>query len=181
MKKGNWLAYIIALAISAFLLVLWYWIGLDHVDYPFDLILSIIWWIGIALFMLVVHRSEQRRRERARTCYIMKGGIFNSEAGMCQVQDAADAEVDATVIEQVLASLEYGFGIEELPYVSPADRLCVVRSAVFDARSTKDADGNERVEVQKWEGEVALPARKDDAPIPFATRAELVRVLHDVL
>ena len=92
MKKSNWIITAIAVVVSAFLLCLWYYLGFNKVDDPYDLVLSIIWWIVIALAVFLIFRVEKKRREAIRTIYVSPGKLFNSEAGIVEY-DMAEGPV----------------------------------------------------------------------------------------
>ena len=171
MKKSNRLAFIIAIIISAFLLWLWFWLGFDHVDAPLDLVLSIIWWIIVAVACIIIYKVEKKRQERARTCYVADRYIYNAEAGS-QTAEGAEAAVQA--MHDVIDNLEYTFEVKDGP--KDAQFNYVVRSKKF--KITRDGDElHGQPEQLQWEGEVATPERPDDDPIPFANRAELLAIL----
>lgn len=44
MKKTNTIIAAVLAVISVVLLVVWYALGLNHVDEPLDLVLSVVWW-----------------------------------------------------------------------------------------------------------------------------------------
>ena len=60
---------LLALA-SAFFLWLWYFLGLNRVDEPLDLVLSIVWWLVIVVAIAVIVKMERTRRRRVRTVYV---------------------------------------------------------------------------------------------------------------
>lgn len=51
MKKSNVIVLAVAALVAAFLLFLWYYLGFNHIDSPFDLVLTVVWWLGIALIV----------------------------------------------------------------------------------------------------------------------------------
>lgn len=173
MKKGNWVAFIVAVIISAFLLWLWFFLGFNHVDAPLDLVLSIIWWIIVAVACVAIWRVEKKRQERARTCYVADNYIYNAEAGTSSAEGAPDA---VERIHDILANLEYTFDVRDMPK-DPKFNY-VVRSKTFKIRQEADEASGTPEELD-WEGEVALVARPDDDPIPFDTRASLLRILSE--
>ena len=171
MKKSNWLAFIVAIIISAFLLWLWFFLGFNHIDAPLDLVLSIIWWCIIALACFIIYRVEKKRQERARTCYVADNYVYNSEVGSMA---AEGAEAAVQRMHDVIDNLEYTFDVKDMPQ-NPKFNF-VVRSKKF--KITREADEQQGVaEELEWEGEVARPERSDDDPTPFANRAELLRIL----
>lgn len=168
MKKSNWIVYAAAIVASAFLLWLWYFLELDHVDAPLDLVLSVAWWALIALACFGIHRVEKKRRERVRTCYLREGLLYNSEAGAVGLAArGADGAIEA--MRGVLGGLEYGYGIQERPEGAngkPQRWSCVVRTKVFE-------DGGDGLD---WRGEVVRVARPND-PVPFSNPLELKGIL----
>lgn len=171
MKKSNWVAFIVAIIISAFLLWLWFFLGFNHVDAPLDLVLSIIWWIIVAIACFAIYRVEKKRQERARTCYVADRYIYNAEVGSSTAEgpDAAVARM-----HDVIDGLEYTFEVRDMP--QDAQFNFVVRSKKFKVRQEAD-EAHGKPEELDWEGEVAVVARPDDDPIPFANRADLLRIL----
>ena len=81
MKKSNVIITVVLAAVSIFLLALWYALGLNRVDEPLDLIVSIVWWAVIVAAIIAVVKVENTRRERVRTVYVANGSYYNSEAG----------------------------------------------------------------------------------------------------
>ena len=49
MKKSNVIVTAIIVVLSAFLLWLWYSLGLNTVDQPLDLVVSVVWWALVAI------------------------------------------------------------------------------------------------------------------------------------
>ena len=49
MKKSNVIVFVLLALASAFFLWLWYFLGLNRVDEPLDLVLSIVWWLVIVV------------------------------------------------------------------------------------------------------------------------------------
>lgn len=176
MRKSNWIIYIVAILISAFLLWLWFWLGFDHVDAPLDLVLSIIWWVLVIVACIVIHRVEMKRRERMRTCFIAKNHVYNSEAGTATANNPDEA---VEQIHDIIRDLEYGFDIKDMPEDGEGNTIqydYVVRSKVFDVKREEDEDAGREEELE-WEGEVAVAERPDDDPLPFQDRDELVQIL----
>lgn len=196
MRKSNWIILAVALLASAFLLWLWYFLKFDRIDSPLDLVLSIVWWVLIALAALGISRAERRRRERVRTSYVAPGAVFNPEAGVVGVAPGADA---VAAIEGILANLEYGFDRQEPPSRDEMAFDYVVRTKVFEpaeggaadadaAAASVDAAAGSAASAAagaseaasnepKWEGEVACANRPDEDPRPFSSRAELAALL----
>ena len=178
MKKNNWIVYIIALIASAFLLWLWYWLGFDHVDAPFDLALSIAWWVIIAVACFGIHRIEEKRRERVRTCYQLDGMLYNSEAGLRSVAtDNADETVKA--MHDTIEGLEYGLDIQDRPEDPQGNEIpftYIVRSKKFKVEQNAGAQAGSH-ETLDWQGEVAVVARPNDDPVPFENADELLAIM----
>ena len=106
MKKSNVIITVVLAVVSAFLLWLWYWLGFNEVDSPLDLVVSVVWWAVIAAGVVLVYRSEQKRRRQVRTVYLADGRYYNSEAGLRTVQ-APLAAVNRTVDFDRSIVLEY--------------------------------------------------------------------------
>lgn len=171
MKKNNVIAFIVAIIISAFLLWLWYYLGFDHIDAPLDLVLSIIWWVLVAVLCVAIYRVEKTRQERVRTCYVSDELVYNSEAGTVPSENMDEA---VERIHDIVNGLDYSFDVEERPESVRFDY--VVRSAVF--KMNQEADEESGVEEDlDWRGEVAVAGHPDDDPIPFDGREELRSVL----
>ena len=61
MKKSNFIVLGISAIAAALLLVLWYYLGFNHIDNPLDLVLAIVWWVGIVVIAVVIARLERQR------------------------------------------------------------------------------------------------------------------------
>lgn len=59
MKKNNWVFYGIAFIASVILLVVWFFLGFNHVDAPLDSTLAMVWWILILVSCLVIDRVSK--------------------------------------------------------------------------------------------------------------------------
>lgn len=176
MKKSNWVVYIVAIVVSAFLLWLWFWLGFDHVDAPLDLVLSIIWWVLVAVACFAVHRIEKKRQERVRTCYVASNHVYNSELG---TESARTSEQVVERIYGMLRDLEYGMEIRDMPKDAEGKTVqydYIVRSKVFDLKRQEDK-GRDQQEELDWRGEVAVTERPDDEPLPFDGRDELASIM----
>ena len=171
MKKSNWVAFIIAIIISAFLLWLWFYLGFNHIDAPLDLVLSIIWWVLIAVVCFWIYRVEKKRQERARTCYVAKNYVYNSEAGS---MSAEGTEAAVVVMHDIIHDLDYTFEVRDMPENAKFD--FVVRSKKFKVQREEDKEKGIEEELE-WNGEVAIVELPDDDPIPFENRDELLSVL----
>lgn len=180
MKKGNAFVYIVAVIISAFLLWLWYHHGLNHVDAPLDLILSIIWWVLILVAGYALHRVEKKRQERRRTCFVRRDELFNAEVGTVEAHGSTEV---VERIHDLLAEMDYDMHIEDMPEDDEGNIPqydYVVRSSTFKIKRKEDEEAG-RPEELEWEGEVALTRRPDDDPIPFNSREQLQRLLTSLM
>ena len=70
MKKSNWIGLAIAVLVDVFLLWLWFFLGFNLVDSPFDLVISIIWLVAIVAVAAAVNRLECQREKRLRNIYV---------------------------------------------------------------------------------------------------------------
>lgn len=185
MKKSNWIILAVLLVASIFFLWLWYYLNFNLVDDPFDLVLTIIWWVLVAVACFAIHRAEKKRQERVRTTFLAPSQLFNCEAGLLPVQGASAVES----LEQTLAGLEYNFHMEEFPNKDKVKFDYVVHSSKFefekddeqqqDASAPQAADADKaEIRVTEWEGEVVNVANPDDDPQKFSNREELEAILN---
>ena len=87
--------------------------------------------------------------------------IYNGEAGVVRMdQDSSPTEE----LQRLLAGLEYGFDLADVPEKSRVRFLQIVRTSKF-------ANGGET-----WEGEVVKVSRPD-SPLAFSNKEELRRIL----
>ncbi len=156
MKIGNWIFYSLAAIVSVLLLAAWYLLGLNHVDEPLDLVVSIIWWVVIALGIVIIFQVEKRRKERIRTVYVADDLLFNSEKGTVSYEEQASLSGE---IKRVLNSLDYSFERHEMPNS---------QAFSFKVRTS-------RLNGQEWEGDVVDSATRQTRP--FANREELMRII----
>lgn len=169
MRKSNWIILAVIVAASAFFLWLWYYLRLNLVHNPFDLIVSILWWVLVAGICYGIHRAELRRQERVRTCYIGPAALYNSEAGEVAL------EADQTRVEQLqktLAGLDYNFDIADVSDELKEKFAYMVRSKKFKLEDKSKPEGD----VKDWEGEVVAVSDPDE-PQEFKGRDELERLL----
>lgn len=171
MRSSNVIITVILAAISVFLLVLWYMLGLNHVDEPLDLVVSIVWWAVIIVGIALIVRAENARRERVRTCYVAGSSLYNSEAGARTIAPGASP---TEAIAATIGGLQYGFDKADAPTKpgtgEPVDFDYVVRTSKFDQGS----DGS-RQQGGAWEGEVVTVATGDARP--FSSRQELAAII----
>ncbi len=183
MKKSNVLVFALLAVVSAFLLWLWYFLGLNHVDEPLDLVLSIVWWVVIAVAVLLVVRMERVRRERIRTVYVGDYATFNSEQGLVSFETTEPME---TIVASILENLTYGFSRADFPDREKFDARYFVRTKEFSVwdgdegraatPSHKTAPVSRGSSGQKaWKGEVIVVATKKSHP--FETPKELSDIL----
>lgn len=177
MKKSNWIIFGVLVVASVFFLWLWYYLQFNLLDNPLDLVLTIIWWAVVALGCFAIHKAELKRQERIRTSYIANTAVFNSEAGLVDLNGAA--AVDA--LQDVLENLKYNFVLKDFPSKDQAKFDYVVRTSKFEVAKNNSEDAAEGQEAQKevktWEGEVARVAAPNEDPKQFSSREELAAIL----
>ncbi|MGN0302471.1 MAG: hypothetical protein ACI4BI_06335 [Anaerotardibacter sp.] len=170
MKKSNWIIMAIAVLSACFFLGLWYYLHFDIVDNPLDLVLTIVWWVLVAVACIVIHKTEQQRQERIRTCYVGSGVLFNSEYGVVGFGTSNSA---SEKIEELLKNLEYNFNREEIPLDSNGNSTIkftyIVRTKTFQNKKNED-----NLEELKWEGEVVTLSANE---VHSFTNAEELRAL----
>lgn len=166
MKKSNWIVLAIAVVISAFLLWLWFYLGFNKVDSPFDLVLSIIWWACVAAIILLITRVEKKRREQIRTVYIAPGRIFNIEAGMYEYDEM---EGPVATMQHIIENLDYDFDKKEMPEESDFPVAFVVNSEKYKEENSDDPD---------WEGSVVhIDRQAGNTEQDFDGKQELAALL----
>lgn len=157
MKKSNFVVYTLVGIVSAFLLWLWYYLGLNHIDQPLDLIISIVWWAVIIAAIIIIVRTEKRRKELLRTVYVSKdGSVYNAEAGLSVVQPHQNM---IGAVQAIIKNLNYGFKRSEQPskelflpqFVIRTTKLGenVWQGKVMDVatKETKEFDNQEELEA----------------------------------
>lgn len=144
MKKSNYIVLGVAAVAAAFLLFLWYYLGFNVVDNPFDLVLALVWWVGIVAIAAVIVRLEANRKRQIRTIYVSPTALYNSERGVVGLKDATNIEV----MQDILDNLEYGFEKKAMPETSKFDYRYVVQTDEFKAGD------EEKDEQPKWSGRV---------------------------
>lgn len=112
MKKSNVIVFVLLALASAFFLWLWYFLGLNRVDEPLDLVLSIVWWLVIVVAIAVIVKMERTRRQRVRTVYVGDCATFNSEQGLATIEGSQPV---SEVIAGILQSLKYDFSRADFP------------------------------------------------------------------
>ena len=179
MKKTNYLIFALVALAAAFLLYLWYHLGFNHVDNPVDLTLGVVWFVGIALLIALVVRQEKKRQQLIRTVYVAPSQLFNSEAGVVELEAGCDV---ADSMAAVLAGLKYGFKTQEQPKQEDFDYRYVVRTESFKdshERNNEEADGASEVsDDAAWKGTVVKIDRENgNVETQFETAGELRRAL----
>lgn len=172
MKKTNVIITAIIVVVSVLLLCLWYMLGLNTVDQPLDLVISVVWWVLIAIGIALTVKFEKDRRQRIRTVYLADGRMYNSETGMVMVTAGAPL-TDA--IAGTLARLEYDFDRVSAPDQSKpeehVDYRYVVRTSEFKPADRNGSQGDS----ETWEGEVVTVATGDVRR--FSSRSELAALI----
>lgn len=106
MRKSNVVIVTIIIVASIIFLWLWFYLGFNHVDNPFDLVLSIIWWMLVLIICLIIHYVEKRRQRAIRTIYLAPNFIYNTETGLMRLDDD---DLYVPLMQTVLNGLEYNF------------------------------------------------------------------------
>lgn len=187
MKKSNVIIFVLLALASAFFLWLWFFLGLNRIDEPLDLVLSIVWWAVIAVAVGVIVKMERTRRRRIRTVYVGDGAAFNSEKGLVKLEGAAPMR---ETIAGILQSLKYDFERADFPEKDEFEVKYFVRTKEFEAEERKDeaSDANTdaatahqsaaaapQTEQKTWKGEVFIVETKEERP--FDTPEELASIL----
>lgn len=162
MRKTNWIVLAVLVVASIGFLALWYGLGLNAVDSPTDLALTIAWWVAVVAVIVAITMAESKRRQSIRMAFLAPGVIYNPEAGTVKV--ASDASPVAA-LQSVLSRLSYPDSVKGAPTRSGAKYTHIVSSKKFAN------DG------ATWEGEVMVVSRPDDAPRAFSSRAELLSIV----
>lgn len=185
MKKSNVIIFALLAAASVFFLWLWYYLGLNHVDEPLDLVLSIIWWVVIVAAVIVVVKMEQVRRQRVRTVYVGGDATFNSEKGLMRFEGTKPMQA---IVASILENLKYDFTRNDFPERDAFDVKYFIRTKEFDVEKKEEGpqqDGAADVAVQpdpaeqaepiKWKGEVVMAGTGEERA--FDTPDELAVIL----
>lgn len=144
MKKSNYLVLAVSALVSIFLLYLWYSLGFNKIDSPLDLVISIIWWVLIAVLVVWINKLEKTRQQRIRTMYLAPAVLYNSETGVRRLQTGVNT-VEA--MQEVLEGLEYGFDTQDLPSRDEVDFTYVVKTDEYEPAQDKDSEPT-------WKGSV---------------------------
>lgn len=68
MRKSNYLVLGAAAVDAALLLVLWYHLGFNRIDSPLDLVLAIVWWVGIVAIAAILVRVRSVAAAKSARC-----------------------------------------------------------------------------------------------------------------
>ena len=168
MKKSNVIVLAVAALVAAFLLFLWYYLGFNHIDNPFDLVLTICWWIGIGLIVAGIMYVEHKRQRQIRIIYVSPTALYNSEKGIVALHETTMMEAMRTNLEK----LEYDFSREDLPDKKTFDYRFVVQTDEYK-------EGNEeKGEEPTWKGTVTKIDRENgNVETSFEDEEELMNVL----
>ncbi len=151
MKKNNYLVLGVSAVIAALLLALWYYLGFNNIDNPLDLVLAIVWWVGIVAIAAIIIRLENNRKRAIRTIYVSPTALYNSETGVVGLGDTPN--VDA--MQEILGNLEYNFEKKALPEQKKFDYRFVVRTDEY-----KPGDSGEN-DQPTWKGTVVKIDREN--------------------
>lgn len=134
MRKDNWIFYLAACAASVILLFIWYTFGMNQVDAPLDLILSIIWWVIIIASVLIVWKLESQREYQQRAVYVKKSGaLFSPELGAVVYGDMDML----SSIAKVVSSLEYPLDMKKLDDENMGEVTHIVYTDKFEHDGTR--------------------------------------------
>lgn len=187
MKKSNWIILAVLAVAAGFFLWLWYYLGFNFVDDPFDLVLAIVWWAVVVVLVIGIHTAEKRRQQRVRTVFVGDGAVFNSEKGLMSFEGTKPMQ---DVVASILENLKYDFAREDLPERDEFDAKYFIRTKEFDVEKKDEAqaeeaplpadpaqpvDSADASEPKKWTGEVVVVETKEERP--FDTPEELAAIL----
>lgn len=168
MKKNNVIVLAISAVAAAFLLWLWFYLGFNHIDNPLDLVLAILWWVGIAALVALITYMERKRQRQIRTIYVSPTALYNSEKGIVALKEASSVEA----MEGILKQLEYNFDKADLPSKKTFDYRYVVQTDEYKENysDSEDASSSE----PKWTGKVIKIDRENgNTETDFASIQEL--------
>lgn len=154
MTKSTAIITAILVALSIVLLVVWYVTGLYLVDAPLDIFVAAGWWAVIAICVVLVVRSEQKRRRAIRTIYVSPTSLYNSSTGVVPCPDPAQRPA---TMRRMLDSVSYDFSKKPLPEGEFECRY-VVTTDRYEEGEDVSTEG-----VRVWEGTV-------DTVVPGARR-----------
>lgn len=177
MKKSNVVIFVLLALASAFFLWLWFFLGLNRVDEPLDLVLSIVWWAVVVVAIAVIVKMERTRRRRIRTVYVGDGLAFNSEAGLVELEEGVSTQ---EAVAAILDKLTYDFTRNDFPDEDEFRPKFFIRTKEFEADEPKEESEQSPEQesasaFRKWKGEVFLVDAKQERP--FDTPEELSAIL----
>ena len=185
MKKSNVIVFVLLALASAFFLWLWYFLGLNRVDAPLDLVLSIVWWLVIVVAIAVIVKMERTRRPAGS--HRVRGATVPRTTASRAWRLSKALSRCTEVIAGILQSLKYDFSRADFP---DKDRFVVkyfVRTKRFEAEEKQGSDavvdseqasaGAAKPQIQQktWTGEVFIVETKEERP--FGSPEELARIL----
>lgn len=167
MKKNNIIVLAISAVAAAFLLWLWFYLGFNQIDNPLDLVLAILWWVGIAVIVGLIVYLERKRQRQIRTIYVSPTALYNSEKGIVTLKEVSS--VDA--MEGILQELEYNFDKADLPSKKTFDYRYIVQTDEYKEQDSEDTDNSNE---PKWSGKVIKIDRENgNTETDFASIQEL--------
>ncbi|MEG0374040.1 MAG: hypothetical protein RR547_07790 [Raoultibacter sp.] len=164
MKKSNWIILAALTVAAIFFLWLWYYLGFNVIDNPFDLVIAIVWWTVVLVAVFGIHFAEKKRQQRIRTTYLAHGKLYNIEAGLVGLHELEKGATLTDALQATLAQLKYSFYRKDLPQDETVEFEHIVRTENFDEN-----------DEEKWEGEIVDLQTKQT--IPFRGKRELARLL----
>ena len=194
MRKSNVIILAVLAVAAGFFLWLWYYLGFNFVDDPFDLVLAVVWWAVVVALVVGIHAAERKRQRRVRTAYLAPGVLFNSEAGFVDLAAFEEGTTLVDALEHTLADLKYSFDRKDPADEGAAAPDGAVPSAAM-AGDVASSEGPAEVRPQgpvrferivrtdkfdkgdagKWEGEV-VDVKTQEAT-PFKGKEELSALL----
>lgn len=185
MKKSNVIILAVLAVAAGFFLWLWYYLGFNFVDDPFDLVIAVVWWAVVLALVFGIHAAEKKRRRRVRTAYLAPDVLFNSEAGLVDLDAFEEGTTLVDALEQTLAGLKYSFdrkdpsdedGTAAESGGAPASDSAPAapRGEVRFERIVR-TDKFDKDDADKWEGEVVDVKTKEATP--FKGKEELSGLL----
>ena len=170
MQKSNVIILAILAVAAGFFLWLWYYLGFNFVDDPFDLVLAVVWWAVVVVLVVGIHTAEKKRQRCVRTAYIAPGVLFNSEAGLVDLDAFEEGTTLVDALEHTLADLKYSFDRED---ATPDEDEEKAASCSAAPRTADSAVKFERIvrtdkfgkdDADKWEGEVVDVRTQETTP-----------------
>lgn len=161
MKKSNVIVYILLAVVSIFLLWLWYYLGLNNIDEPLDLVISIVWWLIVIVAIVVIVRVEKARKQRIQTIYVTDDMLFNPELGSINYTTLFELMDES---ENMLKDLKYNFKKEDMPNANAYPVKAILKTSKYKDDET-------------WEGKVVTVEFKQERE--FSNKEELFTILNE--